>query len=377
MEKKNYFVLIDDYLACRLEDAAREDFERELAVNPELAVRTEQAALLEDAIVRKAESELFGETNLFGEAVRVGKAEPFGENGLSRATSGITPADPAGEAGRVGETEEFRDTGLIRETAGVTPADPAGEAGRVGETKLFEEAEPFGETAPSRATAGTMSADPAVTGEDIPEARKRSVSADNPGRKRYTVRKVITAVISAAAVWALLVWYGTGPKYDTVTLYAGIFDPSVYEPVPSRGWDGLTEAFPDGLAELLADAYFTGDYERVINLGAGLLRKPYNESTPDDYMLMMGASLLETDRLAEAREIARHIMGREQDLPSGDAPGRPTAVQDAEWIIVLTYLRGGDRRAAQETLEEVIARGGYYREQAAGLLSYLKARRWF
>ncbi|MCD8102697.1 MAG: hypothetical protein LUE26_09060 [Alistipes sp.] len=323
MEKINYNELIDDYLACRLEDSAREDFERELAVNPELATRTEHAALLEEAIVRRAESELFGETTLFGESVR------------------------------------------------------GGETGRVGETKLFEEAEPFGETGLSRATAGVTPADPAVTGEGIPEAGKMSEAAVNPGRKRYTVRKVITAVISAAAVSALLVWYGTGPKYDTVTLYAGIFDPSVYEPVPSRGWDGLTEAFPDGLAELLADAYFTGDYERVINLGAGLLRKPYNESIPDDYMLMMGASLLETDRLAEAREIARHIMGREHDLPSGDAPGRPTAVQDAEWIIVLTYLRGGDRRAAQETLEEVIARGGYYREQAAGLFSLLKARRWF
>ncbi len=377
MEKKNYNELIDDYLACRMEDAAREDFERELAVNTELATRTEQAALLEDAIVRKAESELFGETNLFGEAGRVGKAEPFGENGLSRATSGITPADPAGEAGRVGETqlfeeaEPFGETALSRATVGTMPADPAGDAGRVGETEEFRD------TGLIRETAGVMSADPAVTGEDIPEAGKRSVSADNPGRKRYTVRKVITAVISAAAVSALLVWYGTGPKYDTVTLYAGIFDPSVYEPVPSRGWDGLTEALPDGLAELLADAYFTGDYENVINLGAGLLRKPYNESIPDDYMLMMGASLLETDRLAEAREITRHIMGREQDLPSGDAPGRPTAVQDAEWIVVLTYLRGGDRRAAQEILEEVIARGGYYREQAAGLLSYLKARRWF
>ncbi|MCC8020027.1 MAG: hypothetical protein LIO85_09695 [Rikenellaceae bacterium] len=388
MEKKRYFDLIDDYLAYRLDDTTREEFERELAENRELRRQTEQTALLADAIIRRAETALFKESS----ATSLPDALGTSEGNIKMADPGVADLSThGGFAGTYIGTVDGVEPGAATGPEPIETADddlwkvvylesgtPAVARRDMNELPARDKAPlPAGDV--GSAATGTMPDDKdspspqnSIAGghEYVQTARKVGGSDSQKGRGN------LIAALSAAAVLTLLAWYGTGPKYAADRLYADFFDPSVYEPAPSRGWDGFPDGIPEELPELLSDAYFAGDYGEVVRLGADLLHKSWDD-VPEDYLLMLGASLLETGRDAESREIAEYIIRQGTGLSDGTRYDSPTTGQDAEWLLVWIEIRRGDRSAAEQVLREIISHNGYYSGKAINLLSDLKARRWF
>lgn len=160
--------------------------------------------------------------------------------------------------------------------------------------------------------------------ESAEQLRQIMLSTEHKHRSQWP-RRSVWIFASVAAVIAVVLTIGLQPRYSANELYMGWHDAVPYEPTISRGEDPEQEKFETALA------------------------------------LAMG------DNNTEAIEKFRLIA----------ADSSSEYVQDAQWQLVLLYLKTSERTEAKKVLRIVIEEQGEYSHKAKELLDIINRKRWF
>lgn len=146
-------------------------------------------------------------------------------------------------------------------------------------------------------------------------------------RKRHL--PIVLSLSVAAAIIAAVLFIGLQPQYSTDELYARWRDSVVYEPFIVRGGDEESES-------------------QRKSLESGIVYANSGENGQAIEKLIPIAS----DRRSEYRE-------------------------DAQWQLVLIYLRMGERKKAEKILSEIVESKGSLSEEAKELMNEIDMKRWF
>lgn len=151
-------------------------------------------------------------------------------------------------------------------------------------------------------------------------------------QRRPTARygnKLLIAVMSVAAMIAVVMIIGFQPRYSTDELFTKWNDAVPYESVIVRGGDDVSEAQKNAL-------------EAVITLAA-------SGKTEEAIEIL---SPLADDVHSELRE-------------------------DAQWQLAMVYLKSGERIRAKTLLYKIVKNAGMYSKEAAELVNEINKKRWF
>lgn len=141
--------------------------------------------------------------------------------------------------------------------------------------------------------------------------------------------KLLIAVMSVAAMIAVVMIIGFQPRYSTDELFTKWNNTVPYESVVVRGGDDVTEAQKEVL-------------EAAITLAAsGKTEEAIEKLLP-----------LAADVHSELRE-------------------------DAQWQLVMIYLRSGERNKAKSMLQEIVKSGSIFTAEANKLINEINKKRWF
>lgn len=141
--------------------------------------------------------------------------------------------------------------------------------------------------------------------------------------------KLLIAVMSVAAMIAVVMFIGFQPLYSTDELFTKWNDAVPYESVVVRGGDDVTEAQKEVL-------------EAAITLAA-------------------------SGKTEEAIEI---LLPLAADVHS-------ELQEDAQWQLVMIYLRSGERNKAKSMLQEIVKSGSIFTAEANKLINEINKKRWF
>lgn len=141
--------------------------------------------------------------------------------------------------------------------------------------------------------------------------------------------KLIIAVMSVAAMIAVVMIIGFQPRYSTDELFTKWNDAVPYESVIVRGGDDVSEAQKNALEAAITFAA-SGKTEEAIEI---LLP-------------------LADDVHSELRE-------------------------DAQWQLAMVYLKSGERIRAKTLLYKIVKNAGMYSKEAAELVNEINKKRWF
>lgn len=145
--------------------------------------------------------------------------------------------------------------------------------------------------------------------------------------KRYL--RIVLSLSVAAAIIAAVLFIGLQPRYSTGELYSRWRDSVVYEPFIVRGGDEAAELQRKSLESAIAcaDSGETGQaIEKLIPIAS--------------------------DRQSEYRE-------------------------DAQWLLVVVYLRIDERMKAEKILREIVENKGSLSDEAKELMNEINMKRWF
>lgn len=151
-------------------------------------------------------------------------------------------------------------------------------------------------------------------------------------QRRPTARygnKLLIAVMSVAAMIAVVMIIGFQPRYSTDELFTKWNDAVPYESVIVRGGDDVSEAQKNALEAAITLAA-SGKTEEAIEI-----------------LLPLAA-----DVHSELRE-------------------------DAQWQLAMVYLRSGERSKAKSMLQEIVKSGSIFTEEANKIINEINKRRWF
>lgn len=146
-------------------------------------------------------------------------------------------------------------------------------------------------------------------------------------RRRYL--PILISLSVAAAIIAAVLFIGLQPRYSTGELYSRWRDSVVYEPFIVRGGDEAAELQRKSLESAIAcaDSGETGQaIEKLIPIAS--------------------------DRQSEYRE-------------------------DAQWLLVVVYLRIDERMKAEKILREIVENKGSLSDEAKELMNEINMKRWF
>jgi tetratricopeptide (TPR) repeat protein len=161
-----------------------------------------------------------------------------------------------------------------------------------------------------------------------------------------------TAMAVAATVLITLGFYYLKPQSEMPTL--SLFD-SYYQPYPNVVMPAVRGTLDDSSSLAVAyQAYERGEYAKASKLLANL---PEKDASVHFYLGQCYLASGETD-LAVASFVT-----------CLDAQG--PFLSQSQWYLALAYLKKGDLRLAQETLEKVIQRRDSYSPKAEALLKQL------
>lgn len=141
--------------------------------------------------------------------------------------------------------------------------------------------------------------------------------------------KLLIAVMSVAAMIAVVMIIGFQPLYSTDELFTKWNDAVPYESVVVRGGDDVLEAQKDALEAAITLAA-SGKTEEAIEI-----------------LLPLAA-----DVHSELRE-------------------------DAQWQLAMVYLKSGERIRAKTLLYKIVKNAGMYSKEAAELVNEINKKRWF
>lgn len=141
--------------------------------------------------------------------------------------------------------------------------------------------------------------------------------------------KLLIAVISVAAMIAVVMFIGFQPRYSTDELFTKWNDAVPYESVVVRGGDDVTEAQKEVL-------------EAAITLAAS----------------------------GKAEEAIEILLPLSADVHS-------ELREDAQWQLVMIYLRSGERNKAKSMLQEIVKSGSIFTAEANKLINEINKKRWF
>lgn len=141
--------------------------------------------------------------------------------------------------------------------------------------------------------------------------------------------KLIIAVMSVAAMIAVVMIIGFQPLYSTDELFTKWNDAVPYESVNVRGGDDVSEAQKKALEAAITLAA-SGKTEEAIEI----------------------LSPLADDVHSELRE-------------------------DAQWQLAMVYLKSGERIRAKTLLYKIVKNAGMYSKEAAELVNEINKKRWF
>lgn len=141
--------------------------------------------------------------------------------------------------------------------------------------------------------------------------------------------KLLIAVMSVAAMIAVVMIIGFQPLYSTDELFTKWNDAVPYESVVVRGGDDVSEAQKKAL-------------EVAITLAA-------------------------SGKTEEAIEI---LLPLAADVHS-------ELQEDAQWQLVMIYLRSGERNKAKSMLQEIVKSGSIFTAEANKLINEINKKRWF
>ena len=136
-------------------------------------------------------------------------------------------------------------------------------------------------------------------------------------------------LMSVAAVIAIVVFIGVQPRYSTDELYVRWHTAVPYEPVVVRGGDDVAEAQKKSLESAIALA------------GSG--------------------------KMEEAVELLLPLT----------ADGQPEIREDAQWQLVMVYLKSGKRNEALQILHEIVGNNGAFTKEVDELINEITKKRWF
>lgn len=141
--------------------------------------------------------------------------------------------------------------------------------------------------------------------------------------------KLLIAVMSVAAMIAVVMFIGFQPLYSTDELFTKWNDTVPYESVVVRGGDDVTEAQKEAL-------------EAAITLAAsGKTEEAIEKLSP-----------LANDGHSELQE-------------------------DAQWQLIMVYLKSGERSQAKSLLYKIVKNAGMYSKEAEELMNEINEKRWF
>lgn len=146
-------------------------------------------------------------------------------------------------------------------------------------------------------------------------------------RKRHL--PIVLSLSVAAAIIAAVLFIGLQPQYSTDELYTRWRDSVVYEPFIVRGGDEESESQRKSLESA------------IISANSGETGQAIEKLIP-----------IASDRRSEYRE-------------------------DAQWQLVLIYLRIGERKKAEKILSEIVEGKGSLSEEAKKLMNEINMKRWF
>lgn len=146
-------------------------------------------------------------------------------------------------------------------------------------------------------------------------------------RKRHL--PIVLSLSVAAAIIAAVLFIGLQPQYSTDELYTRWRDAVVYEPFIVRGGDEESESQRKSLESA------------IISANSGETGQAIEKLIP-----------IASDRRSEYRE-------------------------DAQWQLVLIYLRIGERKKAEKILCEIVEGKGSLSAEAKKLINEINMKRWF
>lgn len=141
--------------------------------------------------------------------------------------------------------------------------------------------------------------------------------------------RLVAILMSVAAVIAIVVFIGVQPRYSTDELYVRWHTAVPYEPVVVRGGDDVAEAQKKSLESAIALA------------GSG--------------------------KMEEAVELLLPLT----------ADGQPEIREDAQWQLVMVYLKSGKRNEALQILHEIVGNNGAFTKEVDELINEITKKRWF
>lgn len=141
--------------------------------------------------------------------------------------------------------------------------------------------------------------------------------------------KLLIAVMSVAAMIAVVMIIGFQPRYSTDELFTKWNEAVPYESVVVRDGDDVTEAQKEVLEAAITLAA-SGKTEEAIEI-----------------LLPLAA-----DVHSELRE-------------------------DAQWQLIMIYLRSGERNKAKSMLQEIVKSGSIFTAEANKLINEINKKRWF
>lgn len=146
-------------------------------------------------------------------------------------------------------------------------------------------------------------------------------------RKRYL--SLVLSLSVAAAIIAAVLFIGLQPRYSTDELYSRWRDSVVYEPFIVRGGDEVADSQRKSLES------------GIVYANSGETGQAIEKLIP-----------IASDRRSEYRE-------------------------DAQWQLVLIYLRIDERKKAEKILSEIVESKGSLSEEAKELMNEIDMKRWF
>ena len=171
--------------------------------------------------------------------------------------------------------------------------------------------------------AGVESVDKLRQIMDDAERRYRPVPMN-----RTTVRGYHQAAFQKNRL-IVMVFIGVQPRYSTDELYVRWHTAVPYEPVVVRGGDDVAEAQKKSLESAIALA------------GSG--------------------------KMEEAVELLLPLT----------ADGQPEIREDAQWQLVMVYLKSGKRNEALQILHEIVGNNGAFTKEVDELINEITKKRWF
>ena len=182
--------------------------------------------------------------------------------------------------------------------------------------------------------AGVESVDKLRQIMDDAERRYRPVPMNRTTVRGYhqaafQKNRLIVMLMSVAAVIAIVVFIGVQPRYSTDELYVRWHTAVPYEPVVVRGGDDVAEAQKKSLESAIALA------------GSG--------------------------KMEEAVELLLPLT----------ADGQPEIREDAQWQLVMVYIKSGKRNEALQILHEIVGNNGAFTKEVDELINEITKKRWF